>query len=279
MQRVQDWLVAPIYGLGTMAVLLPVAGLIGLGLLMITGETLDETDPTNDDLLASIALIGGLLANGGFWLVSLGAGAAMGSRGEEVDGPTTVESHHLPYFADDDPGLWAAPVVMIAFLLVATYVVARKSPAHRVLANLGVWVAVVLVTTPLFVRVSSLHARMDVPGRGLPRVRHDRGRRLAGHDLPHPRDAGVRVPGRADDPVAEPPAAARSGRCPRPDGPVEPRSSGTGSGAAAPSADSAHRRAVALARRDPGPAAQLGLRERPAPWPRARRRPRTRRGG
>ena len=162
-QRVQAWLVAPIYGLGTMAVLLPVAGLIGLGLLMITGETLEETDPTNDDLLASIALIGGLLANGGFWLVSLGAGAAMGSRGEEVDGPTTVESHHLPYFADDDPGLWAAPVVMIAFLLVATYVVARKSPPHRVLANLGVWVAVVLVTTPLFVRVSSLHARMDVP--------------------------------------------------------------------------------------------------------------------
>ena len=114
-----------------MAVLLPVAGLIGLGLLMITGETLEETDPTNDDLLASIALIGGLLADRGLLAGLPRCRGGHGSRGEEVDGPTTVESHHLPYFADDDPGLWAAPVVMIAFLLVATYVVARKSPATR----------------------------------------------------------------------------------------------------------------------------------------------------
>jgi hypothetical protein len=163
-RRIQDWLVAPLYGLAAVGLLLPIAGLIGLGLLLITGETIENTDPTTDDILASLALYAGLLANGGYWLISLGAGAALQSRGEEVGGSTSVESHHLPYFADDDPGLWAAPAVMVALLLVATYVVARKSPTPaRILPNLGIWVAVVLVTTPLFVRVTSLHAAMDIP--------------------------------------------------------------------------------------------------------------------
>lgn len=165
-ESLREWLSAPLYGVGVFAALLPLAGIVGLLLLLVSGDALDEaTDPTGDDVRISIALIVSTLASGGMWLLGLGAGAAFGSHSGGTDGDTS-DTHHLAHFAEESPGLWATPVVMLAVLVVTCLLVARRSPRHRLTHNLLVWVGVVLVTTPLFVRLSGLHADIEVSGRG-----------------------------------------------------------------------------------------------------------------
>jgi hypothetical protein len=163
-QRVHDWTAAPLYGVGTIFLMLPVAGIVGLLLLIFTGEALHDNDPTDDDLSAGIALIFGLIASGGFWLISLGSGAAYGTTSQESGpgGSDSSDLHHLAHYAQDTPGLWAAPVVMLVVVFLAAFTVARKtSVPHRILGNLGVFVALLLVLAlPLMSRLTSLHAGM-----------------------------------------------------------------------------------------------------------------------
>lgn len=166
-QRVHDWTAAPLYGVGTIFAMLPVAGIVGLLLLVFTGDTLSDNDPTDDDLSAGIALIVGLVASGGFWLISLGAGAAYGTITRETGSGSSDSSdlHHLAHYAQDTPGLWAAPVVMLVVLFLAAFVVARRTAApQRILGNLGVFVALLLVALPLMSRLTSMHAGLSVEG-------------------------------------------------------------------------------------------------------------------
>ncbi|MFC4786634.1 zinc-ribbon domain-containing protein [Nocardioides sp. MAHUQ-72] len=164
-QRVHDWTAAPLYGVGTIVAMLPVAGIVGLLLLIFTGDTVHDNDPTDDDLSAGIALIFGLIASGGFWLISLGSGAAYGVSSDESGpgGGDSSELHHLAHYAEDTPGLWAAPVVMLVVLFLAAFAVARKTAApQRILGNLGVFVALLLVALPLMSRVTSAHAGLSL---------------------------------------------------------------------------------------------------------------------
>ena len=164
-QSVHDWTAAPLYGVGTIFAMLPVAGIVGLLLLIFTGDTLNDNDPTDDDLSAGIALIVGLVASGGFWLISLGAGAAYGTVERETGSGSSDSSdlHHLAHYAQDTPGLWAAPVVMLVVLFLAAFVVARRTAApQRILGNLGVFVALLLVALPLMSRLTSMHAGLSV---------------------------------------------------------------------------------------------------------------------
>ncbi|GAB3783407.1 hypothetical protein GCM10027601_15600 [Nocardioides ungokensis] len=167
-QRVHDWTAAPLYGIGTIFVMLPVAGIVGLLLMVFTGSLLSDYDPTQDDLSAGIALIAGLIASGGFWLISLGAGAAFGTTSHE-SGPGTgggsSDVHRLGHYADDTPGLWAAPVVMLVVLFLAAFAVARRTgSAQRILGNLAVFVGLLLVALPLMSRLTSAHAGITVDG-------------------------------------------------------------------------------------------------------------------
>ena len=82
MQKAHDWLAAPLYGGATTLLLLPLAGLIGIGLLLLFGESNTEDLNDSDDWMAAVALAFSLLANGGMWLISLGAGASYGTSGE-----------------------------------------------------------------------------------------------------------------------------------------------------------------------------------------------------
>jgi hypothetical protein len=158
-------LVAPVYGLATLLVLLPVAGLVGLALMLATGDTLQNADPTSHDFLASASLFFGLLASGGFWLLSLGAGGSFGEHGSTTGEPSTSSYDHLGHFAGQDPGLWAAPVVMVAVFAAATWVVVRRAPSREsIQSNLLVWTLLVLVTTPLLVRLTSIHAAISARG-------------------------------------------------------------------------------------------------------------------
>jgi hypothetical protein len=160
-QRVHDWTAAPLYGIGTIVLMLPVAGVVGLLLLILTGDALHDNDPTDDDLSAGIALIFGLVASGGFWLISLGAGAAYGTTAHETGsgGGDNSDLHHLAHYAEDTPGLWAAPVVMLVVVFLAAFAVARRTAApQRILGNLGVFVALLLLALPLMSRLTSAHA-------------------------------------------------------------------------------------------------------------------------
>jgi hypothetical protein len=159
-RRYREFLVPPLYGLGSFALLLPVAGLVGLVLMMFTGDTIQDTDTTTHDFLASAVLIFGLLASGGYWLVNIGLGGSLGAHGS--DGSTTSSDyHHLAFFAGEDWGLWAAPVVAVVVIAVATVIVARRTPDDNALpASLVSWVALLLVTTPAFVWLTSVHGKV-----------------------------------------------------------------------------------------------------------------------
>jgi hypothetical protein len=158
LRRVQAWAAAPLYGHATTFALLPVAGLVGWLLLGFGEPSLTENDPTGDDLQALLTLVFGLLASGGVWLISLGAGGSVGSETEATGEPDEAEWHHLwGQVTEDEPGLWAAPAVMLAILAVSALVVIRKSPTGLALRSLLVWVGSLLVFVPLLIRLSGAH--------------------------------------------------------------------------------------------------------------------------
>ena len=159
------FLVAPVHGLATLLVLLPVAGLVGLALMLATGDTIQNADPTSHDFFASASLIFGLLASGGFWLLSLGAGGSFGERSSTTGEASTSSYDHLGHFAGQDPGLWAAPVVMVAVFAAATWVVVRRAPSREsIQSNLLAWTLLVLVSTPLLVRLTSIDGALSARG-------------------------------------------------------------------------------------------------------------------
>ena len=168
MQKAHEWLAAPLYGGATTLLLLPLAGLIGIGLLLLFGESNTEDLNDSDDWMAAVALAFSLLANGGLWLISLGAGASYGTNGEyrgEGEHESDSEMHHLKFFTEDEPGLWAAPVVALVVMLVSAFVVARKSahPTH-IVGNLLRWVGLLFVFIPLMLRLASVHAGFSSEG-------------------------------------------------------------------------------------------------------------------
>jgi hypothetical protein len=167
-QKAYDWLAAPLYGVGTTLALLPLAGLIGVLLLFIGGQSNTETFDNSDDTMASLAFGFSALANAGMWLISLGSGAALGANGSVSGGGGggfgggggggLDQMRHLSFYAGDEPGLWAAPVVALAVLFASAYVVARRSsdPSY-IFGNLLRWVGLQLLAIPFFVRLANVH--------------------------------------------------------------------------------------------------------------------------
>lgn len=162
-QPAGEFLVPPMLGLATLVVLLPVAGLIGVGLMLATGHTVQDADTTTShDFFASATLIFGLLASGGFWLISLGAGGSLGTHGSSTGSAGSGSYDHLKTFADEDPGLWAAPLVLLAVVALATYVVVRTTRSRAALqSSLIAWTVTVLLATPLLVHLTSIHGSVS----------------------------------------------------------------------------------------------------------------------
>jgi hypothetical protein len=160
-RRLSEFLVPPLYGLGAFLVMLPLAGLVGLVLMMLTGDTVQDADYTAHDFFASASLLFGLLASGGYWFLDIGVGGTLGAHGS--DGTTdSSEYHRLGYFAGEDPGLWAAPVVALVVVMVATVVVARRTRTREALqASLLTWVGLLVVTTPVLVWLTSVHGSIS----------------------------------------------------------------------------------------------------------------------
>jgi hypothetical protein len=133
---------------------------------MVTGDTVQDSDPTADDVWASIGLFVALLANGGYWFLGLGSGAAFGARGSSSDGTSDHDVHHLGHYAGDAWGLWLAPVVLLAVVVLTTWVVVRRARPEKLVRDLVLWVLAVLLTSPAWTYLSGLHADMDVVGLG-----------------------------------------------------------------------------------------------------------------
>jgi len=162
-RRIQGWVVAPLYGHATTFVLLPFAGLLGFLLLGFGESSVTDNDPTGDDRQALLTLVFGLLASGGLWVMSLGAGASVGSSTEATGEADEAEWYHLwGQVTDDEPGLWAAPVIMLVVLGASAWVVLRKSPPGRAMWGLFAWVGSLLIFIPLLVRLSGAHFAGEV---------------------------------------------------------------------------------------------------------------------
>lgn len=167
---VAEWVAPAIQGVALMAALLPLCGLIGLGLIGFGPDNDNDLhDTTTDEKWAAIAVIAGGLGNGGQALLGLGSGAELGAAGEfEGEGEFSSEDqseeefHRLAWFAGDhgeeEPGLWAAPAVLLAVLLgCAAWVASRSRGVSDVLRNLAVWCALLLIAVPWLTRLANLH--------------------------------------------------------------------------------------------------------------------------
>ena len=109
-------------------------------------------------------------------LLGIGSGAELGASGEiesednPFDNESDEEFHRLAWFAGDEgeePGLWAAPAVLLLVLLAcASWVASRSRGAFVVLRDLVVWCGVLLVAVPLLTRLANLHVGGDLESEG-----------------------------------------------------------------------------------------------------------------
>ncbi|RHW25490.1 hypothetical protein D0Z08_18430 [Nocardioides immobilis] len=164
-----EWLAPAVQGVALMAVLLPLCGLIGLGLLMFGPDNDNDLhDTSTDETWAAIAVLAGGLGNGGQALLGLGSGAELGAGGEyEASGglsdedETDEEFHRLAWYAGDEgeePALWAAPAILLAVLVgCAAWVASRSREVSHVARNLGIWCLLLLVAVPWLIRLANLH--------------------------------------------------------------------------------------------------------------------------
>lgn len=166
---VAEWLAPAVQGVALMAAVLPLCGLIGLGLVALGPDNDNDLHETStDESWAAVAVIVGGLGNGGQALLGLGSGAEVGAAGEfEGEGEFSGEDesdeelHRLAWYAGDEgdePGLWAAPVVLLVVLVGSAFWVASRSrQVSEVLRNLLVWCALLLVAVPWLTRLANLH--------------------------------------------------------------------------------------------------------------------------
>lgn len=166
-RTVAEWAAPPLHGLAALTVLLPISGLVGVGLLMFGNDRVDE-DVEAGDTGAAWAAIGAFLANGGFALLGIGSGAPVGTaeeeRGDEGDSSSS-DWHRLGWYAGDsgdEPALWAAPVVLLLVLAAAAWVVARASQEPHILRNLLCWTGSLLVFLPIIARLANGHGGVEV---------------------------------------------------------------------------------------------------------------------
>ncbi|WP_154402605.1 hypothetical protein [Nocardioides speluncae] len=167
-QKVHDLLAAPIWGFTALLVALPVAGIVGGILLLLGGDDgFDPGDRAGDtDLMATMAMIFAGLANAGYALIGLGSLVPVGFKlnlGGFGPNGDAKEMERLAHWAENDPGLWLAPLVTLGVLAFATSVVVRRSPAPgEILRNLACWLGLLVIALPVLSRFASLHAKMRV---------------------------------------------------------------------------------------------------------------------
>lgn len=167
-------LAAPLRGVVTLLLLLPVVGL--LGLVMLAGG---DATPTGDlEAASGVGLVLAGLVSWGYAVLVLGA---FGPAGRTVDGTASGDldvrfgSFHerLGHWTTLEPGLWAAvPLTLVVLTLAARRVVRASDDAGHVRGDLLRWLGLLAVVLP----VLGLAARLSGSGSAVGQVWGDRGR-------------------------------------------------------------------------------------------------------
>lgn len=174
---VAEWCAPGLQAIALMTLLLPLCGLIGIGLIALGPDNSNDLhDATDDEGWAAVAVLVGGLGNGGQALLGLGSGGELGAAGEFEsdsafeDDESEEEFHRLAYFAGEEgeePWLWAAPGVLLAVIIAcAAWVAGRTREKSQLLRNLAVWCALLLAAVPWLTRLSNLHGSGDVTFEG-----------------------------------------------------------------------------------------------------------------
>ncbi|WP_185994484.1 hypothetical protein [Nocardioides campestrisoli] len=159
---------APVHGLVTLLLLLPVAGV--LGVLMLAGGDPAPTGDVSVEAASGVGLGLAALATWGFAVLALGA---LGPAGYTVDGSAsgdlevTLGAFHsrLGHWTDSEPGLWAAiPVAVLVLGLSALRVARSSTDVRRVPGDLLRWLALLAVVLPGLAVVSRLSGTGRVAG-------------------------------------------------------------------------------------------------------------------
>jgi len=166
MQGISGWLSAPLAGLVTLVVLLPAAGVVGLVAVLLFGAD-NDLDVSGDTTRLLLSIYIALLANFGMWVLALGSGSTFGTTAQADGSGKTQEWSRLGgQITDGEPGLWVAPFLLLAVLVVAALTVVRKSPRASATRALAIWVGSLALFVPLLVRVTSAHLSGEVTGGG-----------------------------------------------------------------------------------------------------------------
>lgn len=171
--RVHDWVAAPIAGVSTLAVLLPVAGAIAWFALLLLGDGADTGDLDLDGWMSVIAGAVIYAGNAGLALVTLGAAGKLGASAEGTANAAGQDwsqdqsiAHGLTWFTGEwgEPGLWVAVIVTPLWLAAGAYVAARKAGRIGPGKGIAAYVVSLLVAIPVLVRLAGIHAHGEVKG-------------------------------------------------------------------------------------------------------------------
>lgn len=129
MAGVHQWVAGPIRAAATLLLVSPIAGMAAYLVVGVFGEE-NDTQTLGDGAVR--AVIGSAIAyasNAGLWLISIGVGApfdtSVTATGER---PDYASERLWGAITDDEPGLWIAPLVALAVIVLLALVIIRT---HR----------------------------------------------------------------------------------------------------------------------------------------------------
>lgn len=157
---VRELLAPSVGGLAALLASLPLAGVVGVLAVLPGGGSGGELSP--EARRGGAAVVLGGLPNAGAWLLSLGAGAPVRASVDATGRPGQEARARLLEVTGSEPGLWVAPVVLVAVLALATYVVLRRALPGRALPALGVWLVTLAVVVPALARLASVRFVADL---------------------------------------------------------------------------------------------------------------------
>jgi hypothetical protein len=169
-RQASELLVAPLSGLATLALALPVVGLVVAAAVWLVGGGSGEVSLTLREWVEVVSMVVAFAGNIGLWGLSLGASGDLGVHGEIPGVGSTSIYRGLGYFtgdAVDEWGLWVTVVLTPLTLLACAFVVVRRAGAREsALPALGVWVGSLLVGLPVLGRFANVHGSVEVHGIG-----------------------------------------------------------------------------------------------------------------
>ncbi|WP_110180505.1 hypothetical protein [Nocardioides solisilvae] len=166
--RAADRLRPAVRGVVTLLLLLPVAGL--LGLLMLVGGDAPPAGAADVEPASGVGLALAGLASWGVAVLALGAGGpagrtVAGTASGDLDVALGAFHHRLGHWTEQEPGLWASvPVLLVVLALSARSVVRACDDVRRVPGDLVRWLLLLALVVPALGLAARLSGEGSVEG-------------------------------------------------------------------------------------------------------------------